>query len=233
MPTATRKQSRDIKRQETRTMAATQRRLAMEDLARRQEIADEAIAPEVQRMPVLDASGEVLRAARVERDGIVYVRSNPLAWLQARMEKGESKFKPEHLAAAKRLVTTWESVGIGVNPAGIDLGMPRATRSRAPMTPPGHKALLSQVTMQRELYFVYNYMHGLYPMWSCLHGVVIRGLSPTSWAQEEHLEPKTVSGILWSSLVLLARIYDDLDPPTPASKHRLRTWTTGARSKVE
>lgn len=223
MPAATRK-SKDQRRTAARDHARELKRLADAEKARRQEEADEAIAPAIQRQPVLDASGDVLRAARVERDGVAFVRSSPLSQIAARMEKGESNFRPEHLIAARRLAMSWETVGLGISPASIDLGMPRATRSKAPATPPGHLALVAQVDQQRELHAVCAYLKGVSPSWPCLHAIIIRGLSPTAWAKEFHIEAKSASGVLWMSLSLLVRIYADIDPKVPPTRHRLRTW---------
>lgn len=262
MPTAAtaKRQTKDQRRQSARALAAEQRRIAAEMAAERQEALDEAIAPSVQRKPVLtrprakpdvveylgkglgqkimkgaviDEGGDVLRAARVERDGVAFVRANPLAWIAAKTERGQGMFRPEHIAAAKRLVTVWDAVGLGIGPASVDLGMPRATRASAPHTPPQHAALVKQVAQQDEIKLVYNYMRGLWPMWECLHGVVIRGTSPTAWAVSVHIEPKAASGILLSSLALLARVYADIDPPVPTPRHRIRTWAPGERSRAE
>lgn len=225
MPAATAKrQTKDQRRQMARDHARELKRLAVQEASRRQEEADEAIAPSVQRKAVLDASGDVLRAPRVERDGVAFVRASPLSQIAARMEKGETNFRPEHLIAARRLAMSWESVGLGVGPASIDLGMPRATRSKAPATPPGHTALIAQVDQQRELHAVCAYLKGVSPSWPCLHAIVVRGLSPTAWAKEFHIEPKSASGILLMSLSLLVRIYADIDPKIPPTRHRLRTW---------
>jgi hypothetical protein len=235
MPTAAtaKKLNKDQRRKAARDHARELKRLADLDKAVRQEEADEDIAPSVQRKPVLDASGDVLRAARVERDGVVFVRANPLAWIEGKVERGQSMFKLEHIAAAKRLVTVWDAVGLGVGPASVDLGMPRATRASAPHTPPQHAALVKQIAQQDEIKLVHNYMRGLWPMWECLHGVVIQGMSPTAWADSVHIEPKAANGILLSSLALLARVYNDIDPPVPTPRHRLRTWTVGERSRPD
>jgi hypothetical protein len=163
----------------------------------------------------------------------VFVRANPLAWIEGKVERGQSMFKLEHIAAAKRLVTVWDAVGLGVGPASVDLGMPRATRASAPHTPPQHAALVKQIAQQDEIKLVHNYMRGLWPMWECLHGVVIQGMSPTAWADSVHIEPKAANGILLSSLALLARVYNDIDPPVPTPRHRLRTWTVGERSRPD
>ncbi len=234
MPTAANRQSRDSRRQIAREKAREQARIARQEAARRQEVADEAIAPASQRLPVLGPSGDVLRAPRVVRDGVAFVRANPLTFLEAKAERGGSMFKPEHFAAAKRLATTWEVVGTGVGPRGIDLASPKATRSSAPDTPAQHGALIKQVAMQKELQAVYGRLQGTGIVWECLKAVVLEGLSPSAWAEQIGTHPKEVSGILLGSLAYLAGIYDDLNPPEPPVRRgRLRTWTSGPRSGLE
>jgi hypothetical protein len=131
---------------------------------------------------------------------------------------------------AKRLTTAWECVGTGIGPATQDIGSPRVTRSTAPTEPPGHKALLRQVELQRELEHVCGRLQGTGVVWQCLKAIVLQGASPASWAASMRMEPKTANGILLASLSSLAAAYSDLDPATPAARTgRLRTWVTRAQ----
>jgi hypothetical protein len=54
----------------------------------------------------------MLRGARVERDGVVFIRSNPIRRMVTR---GASKTNPllekRHADAADRLLTAWEEAG--------------------------------------------------------------------------------------------------------------------------
>jgi hypothetical protein len=96
-------------------MAAEKKRQAARRRAEQQEARDEAIAPRAQRLPVLGRDGEIVRGARVEPDGVVFIRRNPIKTMVAR---GQNKENPllskRHADAADRLLTAWETAGAGV-----------------------------------------------------------------------------------------------------------------------
>jgi hypothetical protein len=66
-----------------RRQAAERRARDARIKAEQQEQRDEQIAPAVQRLPVLNRNGAVIRGARLERDGIAFVRSNPICRMVA------------------------------------------------------------------------------------------------------------------------------------------------------
>jgi hypothetical protein len=110
---------RTIVRAQRRQQVAERKRQAARAKAEHEEARDEQIAPRAQRLPVLGRDGEVIRGARVERDGIAFIRSNPIRRMVLR---GRSKEQPlltkRHADAADRLQTAWTEAGEGVT-AGI------------------------------------------------------------------------------------------------------------------
>jgi hypothetical protein len=110
---STKQQLRTVARAQRRHMATEKKRQAARQRAEQQEQRDEAVAPCAQRLPVLG------------RDGIVFVRSNPVKRMVAR---GQGKDRPllskRHADAADRLLRIWEegaSVTAGVAHYGVRL----------------------------------------------------------------------------------------------------------------
>jgi hypothetical protein len=76
---------------------------------------EEDLAPSSQRHAVLNADGDILREARVRRDGITFIRSSPLRHMLARGEKRAERgemavIELRHVQAAERLQTAWDLV---------------------------------------------------------------------------------------------------------------------------
>jgi hypothetical protein len=206
-----------------RTRAAELRRAAQAARAQRQEDADEAIAPAIQRNAVLDASGEILRAARVQRDGVAFSRADPLKHLADIAERG-GMFTAQHIAAARRLVTTWDAVGDGVGLGASDWGSLRSARGSAPTTPAGHSALLAQVAQRMEIEGAWTWLGGL---WPCLECVVLRGMALSAWAAKADIGRNAAPGFLLAALVRLVEYYKQLDR-APERTARIRTVAVAA-----
>jgi hypothetical protein len=201
------------KRQSTRTIArqraADMRRAAKAEAAQRQEARDEAIAPAIQRNAVLDGSGAVLRAPRVERDGVAFIRVAPLAWMAANVKRAEDDgtealFTREHVKCATRLSQAWEAVGEGVGLGASDWGSLRGSRGTAPVTPAGHSALVAQVAQRIEIEAARTWMGSA---WPCLFDIALGGMSPAAWAAKMGKNRQVGAGYLLAALDRLAEYY--------------------------
>jgi hypothetical protein len=201
-----------------RTRAADMRRAAQAEVARRLEASDEAIAPAIQRNAVLDASGAVIRAARVQRDGVTFSRADPLKHLADIAERG-GMFSAAHIAAARRLVVAWDAVGDGVGLGASDWGSLRGTRGTAPMTPAGHSSLVAQVEQRIEIEAAWTWLGGL---WSCLENVVLRGMSLSAWGVKADIGRNAAPGFLLAALVRLVEFYKQRDA-VPERRGRMRS----------
>jgi hypothetical protein len=195
-----------------RTRAADLRRAARAEAARRQEERDEAVAPAAQRNAVLVASvdpdtGEAiqvtLRAARVQRDGVAFIRADPLRCLVDSAVKG-GMFTAQHVAAAKRLITSWDEVGDGVGLGASDWGSLRGSRGTAPTEPAGHSSLVAQVAHRMEIEAAHAFIGAL---WPCLEGIMLRGMSIATWSARANLNRAATSGYLMAALDRLVEFY--------------------------
>lgn len=212
-----------------RTKASELRRAAKAEAARRQEAIDEAIAPAIQRHAVLDASGAVLRAARVQRDGVAFCRADPLKHLADIADKG-GMFTGQHIAACRRLITAWDAVGDGIGLGASDWGSLRGSRGTAPTTPAGYSALMAQVSQRIEIEAAWTWLGGL---WPCLENVVLRGMSLSAWAAKADIGRNAAPGFLLASLIRLVEFYKARDH-VPERKAKMRSAAVvGAREMVE
>jgi hypothetical protein len=110
------KDLRAIARAQRRHLAAERKRQEAQRRAAWQEQCDEQIAPAAQRLPVLGRNGEVIRGPRVERSGIVFVRSNPIRHMVAMNSKKEHPLlSKRHADAADRLLAAWSEAGEGIS----------------------------------------------------------------------------------------------------------------------
>lgn len=208
-----------------RARSAELRRAAKLEAAKRQEDKDEAITPAAQRQPVLTPDGDVLRSARVMRDGVTFIRANPLAQIISGIERGNSMFNATHIAAAKRLLNTWDAVGGGIGLGASDWGSLRGARGTAPTTPSGHSALVAQVEQEMELHHVSTCLGAL---WPCLHSIVLEGMSVAAWAGKKRINANAAGGFLLAALSNLVLIYRDRDVPLER-RGRVRTVVVGER----
>jgi hypothetical protein len=216
----TSKPNRADTRTARRAKASELRRAAKAEAAKRQEAAAEAIAPAIQRNAVLDASGEVLRAARVQRDGVAFIRVSPLTWMAANIERhGEdATFSKQHFRSAERLVAAWDAVGDGIGLGASDWGSLRGSRGTAPTTPAGHSSLVAQVEQRLEIEAAHTWMGSL---WPCLEDIALRGMSPAAWASKSGMHRQVGAGYVLAALDRLVEFYIARDVQ-PARKARVQ-----------
>jgi len=215
--TANRLRSAEL-RKIARDNAAKKRKEAKDKADALREEADEMLAPAVQRNAVMTKAidpetgksvGVVLRAARVQRDGIAFIRASPLAWMVANIERAELlgtevSFSRDHIKAAARLATAWDAIGEGVGLGASDWGSLRGSRGTAPMTPAGHSALVAQVAQRMEIEAARTWLGAL---WPCLFDIALGGMSPAAWAVKVKMDRKAGSGYLRAALDRLVEFY--------------------------
>src|SRR4051795_6341245 len=173
-------QKRTIIRAQRRHLAADRKRQAAKARAEQQEQRDEAIAPRAQRLPVLGRNGEILRGARVERDGVSFRRSNPIRNM---VQRGRGKEAPllekRHADAADRLLAAWEMAGGGITFGVASYG---GRLSAMPTTGTLSDAVLrgvnAQIAARTELEGAKTVLGA---RWGALFSVVIAGIDVSAW----------------------------------------------------
>jgi hypothetical protein len=176
----------------------------------------------------------VLRAARVQRDGVAFIRVSPLAWMAANIERAErdgteASFSRDHIAAARRLVMAWDEVGDGVGLGASDWGSLRGSRGTAPTEPAGHSSLVAQVAHRMEIEAAREWLGAL---WPCLSDIALRGMSPAAWSAKVGLNRQVGAGYLRAALDRLAEFYRAREKQ-PERKVRMRAVVVGARKSVD
>lgn len=169
-------------------------------------------------------SAGMLRAPRVERDGVAFIRVSPLAWMAANVKRAEEDgtdalFTREHVKCATRLSQAWEAVGEGVGLGASDWGSLRGSRGTAPVTPAGHSALVAQVAQRIEIEAARTWMGSA---WPCLFDIALGGMSPAAWAAKMTMNRQVGAGYLRAALDRLVEYYRarDREPERRAPKMR-------------
>jgi hypothetical protein len=199
-------QLRTVARDQRRHLAAEKKRQAARQRAEQQEARDEQVAPRVQRLPVLGRDGEVLRGARLERDGVSFRRSNPIRNIVAR---GRNKENPllskRHSDAADRLLAAWEMAGggitFGVASYGVKLSSMPTTGTLSDAVLRGVNA---QIDARRELEGVKTVLGA---RWGALFSIVIAGIDISAWGEAVGMNAHVAAGFLACCLDTLADFY--------------------------
>jgi hypothetical protein len=203
-------------------LAAERRRQVARTKAAMEEAKDEAGAPAAQRKAVLDGDGNVVRGPRVMRDGIVFIRSNPVKHLLARSQNKEfPTIRKIHSDVAEKLRTAYEEGGSSIT-AGTSSYQERA--STTPQTGYIADAIIASVTRQRnariEVQAVKEHMGSL---WDALFEFVIVGRDIGSIAAARHWRPEMMTGFIVASLERLVSFYS----PPVERRGRIRTARIG------
>jgi hypothetical protein len=207
---AERKRRKSAERAKRRAGEAQRRQEAQRRAAEEAEQKAEAIAPRVQREPVLSPDGTMLRGPRLEPDGLTFKVSNPVRHLEQRgrrrAEAGDMPAVREaHVVAAERLLAAWhegaDGVGIGASNYGERTGgtVQSGTISDAVLATVGR-----QVKARQEVGAAQTFLGAL---WPAVHAVVIRGIDVTSWATAARLDRKIALGYLSAALDRLVEFY--------------------------
>lgn len=192
--------------------AAAQRRAraaaVRQHKAAAEETRAEAIAPAVQRHDTLDAAGQVVRHARLERDGLTFRRSNPVRHLVAR---GGPMIRKAHEIAADRLVVSWEEGGRGVGIAATAYGERAGGGLEVGSLPP---YLLARMAYQHRQKAAYEgariWLGGLWPI---IDAVVLRGIDVSAYARPLGQSRQVMLGYLAAALDRLVEFYAQTDRP--------------------
>ena len=196
-----RKQRQQRKRELLRAAKAA----AAVEAARRAELADEEIAPAVQRHGVVTEDGEVYRVPRVERLGLTFKRSNPVHHLVAR-----GTCTRAHERAADRLARAWEDGGRGVGRGAAPYG---ERTSGTPQSGWISDQVLAQLGYQNrcraEFAGAQTWLGALFP---AVQAVVLDGIDLTAWTTlAGHPNAQVARGYLVAALDRLVEFYEAVE----------------------
>lgn len=214
--TMTKAQRKAFDRRKRKEEAAALAEQQRKDAAEHQERQDEKMVPAVQRKPILAADGSVLYHPRLERDGLTFIRSNPVRRLAAvgrrRTKVGMAPtIEPAHERASDRLLATWNIAGETVTAGTANYG------ERASGTPTSgyiSEALLGAIaTQRRAMVEIDAAKTWLGPLWPIIYDVVIRGMDVTAWAEAHRKREEAMTGYLAAALDKLVQFYTSADRP--------------------
>src|SRR4051812_44999499 len=189
-----------------RHAAAEKKRRDAQIKAEQQDARDEAIAPRAQRLPVLGRDGEVVRGARLERDGVVFIRRNPIKTMVARGRNKESPLlSKRHSDAADRLLVAWETAGAGVTFGVANYGgMLSSTPQTGTISDGVLRGVNRQIDARTEIEGVKTRLGA---RWGCLFSVVIGGIDVSAWGEAVGMNPHCAAGFVACCLDTLADFY--------------------------
>lgn len=199
-------QPRTVARDRRRQLATEKKRQAARQRVEQQEARDEAIAPRAQRLPLLGRDGEVLRGARLERDGVSFRRSNPIRTMVMRgLNKENPLLSKRHSDAADRLLAAWEMAGggitFGVAKYGVKLSSMPTTGTLSDAVLRGVNA---QIDARRELEAIKTVLGA---RWGALFSIVIGGIDVSAWGQAVGMNPHVAAGFVACCLDALVDFY--------------------------
>lgn len=199
----------NARRAAKRAATETQRRAARAAAAADAERRAEEIAPAAQRHDVAAPDGTVIRNARLERAGAGYIRQNVLPKL--------SGYPASHVAAASRLLATWDAVAEGVGLGASNWDAMGGSNGGVPTGPAGHSALLAQVAQRQELGAVSAYLGAL---WPATEAIVCKGMPIGAWAIRCSIGPDAASRHLRAGVERLVQFYTGQEAPGRPTRMR-------------
>jgi hypothetical protein len=190
--------------------AVRARRQKIEAAVREEEKA-EAIAPAAQRKDITNAAGEVVYAARLQRDGVTFIRSNPIKRMY---ELGKNKgpkatVKEKHLAAVVWLVRIWEDGAEGIGSVPSLMGE-RTSRSVTTgwISPHVLEALNRQIRARDQFAAAQTWLGS---HWPCIRRIALEGADVAVWADETGRNRDKALGFLEGALERLHEVYTRLE----------------------
>jgi hypothetical protein len=203
---STKQQLRTVARAQRRHMATEKKRQAARQRAEQQEQRDEAVAPRAQRLPVLGRDGEVVRGARLERDGVVFIRRNPIKTMVARgRNKGSPLLSKRHSDAADQLQRAYEEGGEGVTAGVANYNVKIGGASSTGVIADGVlRGVNRQIAARTEIEGVKTYLGG---RWGAVYSVVIAGLSVIAWGEAVGMNGHCAAGFVAACMDALADFY--------------------------
>jgi hypothetical protein len=215
---------RKLRQQRQREKQRAARAAAAKEDAKRAEIAAEELAPAGQRHPVLGEDGEVYRVARVDRAGLTFKKSNPVAYLR---KLGSATWA--HQRAAERLVRSWEDGGRGIG-RGASLYGERT--SATPQSGWISDQVLAQIRYQNrckaEFEAAHSWLGALFP---AIQAVVLDGIDVTAWSklarkpdgELQFSSQQVAKGYLLGALDRLVEFYEAVDRSREAGPAEMRS----------
>lgn len=198
------------RRSARRVSKAEKKRLDDEKKRQWQEQQDEAIAPAAQREDVV-AGGAVVRGARLQRDGVTFIRSNPVRRMYERGRgKGETAtVRKAHLDACERLVRAWEDGAAGIGSVPSLLGERTAAMPQTGYISDQRIASIAYQTNARDEFVAAIEFLGA--LWPVVKRVVLDAADLAVWAQETRQPPDRAAGYLQAALDRLVEFYQRRD----------------------
>jgi hypothetical protein len=193
-------------KQRRKAVAADRKRQAAAAARLRDEARDELLAPKIQRLPILGRDGEVIKNARLERDGISFRVSSPIRRMVA-LSKGKEAplLRKPHADAADRLRMAYEECSGGVS-WGVSNYEQRA--SGTPQTGVIAAAVLRGVHRQMAAHTEIEAARThLGPLWGAVFSVAISGIDISAWAEAVGMRAPVAVGYLVGGLDILVRFY--------------------------
>jgi hypothetical protein len=188
------------RRQKARAGVAERKRQAALTRARLEEAKAEFGAPKIQREAVFNRNGEIIRGPRVEPDGLVFIRSNPVKHLYARSKnKDHPTIHKAHVDAAEKLLIAWEEGSQGISVGSSNYGE-RSAGAAVNTGTISHTVLQivnQQIKARQEIAAVQAFLGALWPV---IHAIVIRGIDIATWAEASGMRPAVATGYLCASL---------------------------------
>lgn len=200
-----------VKRQDRKRLAAQQRQERARIRKADEEARAEKLAPQVQRVAVFARDGvTMLRGPRVEQQGVTMVRSNPVKRLAARSRNKEfPTIGDTHVAASDRLLVSWEEAH------GSPCQCANYAERQGNRSSPGsvsQAAIVAAndfVRARDDVLRVQEYLDGLWPV---VHAVVICGIDPSAWGEQQGLNAAMSVGYVVAALDMLVRCYQPCKP---------------------
>jgi hypothetical protein len=157
-------------------------------------------------LPVLGRDGEIVRGARLERDGVVFIRRNPIKRMVARGQNKESPLlSKRHSDAADRLLTAWETAGSGVTFGVANYGVKLSSTPQTGTISDGVlHGINRQIDARRELEAIKTVLGA---RWGALFSVVVAGIDVSAWGEAVGMNPHCAAGFVACCLDTLADFY--------------------------
>jgi hypothetical protein len=179
-------------------------------LAEQREQRDEAIAPAAQRKPVVSPDGDILRGARIVRDGAGFRVANSVRTMLERQRKvpddgavtGVLKI---HIAVTDRLIRAWHIAGETVGMARPSFDHVRGAGSTGFIADAVIDAINVQMQAKAELAAARQFVGK--SLWVPIDACVIRGVDVTAWAASSGDNRQRAAGYFVAALDRLVEFY--------------------------